>query len=181
MNMKFFSYSQFHQSAEYSTLSDLTLWENWIITQQLPQHPHHLKQLNNFISVSSNFSFTQTALQERFSFFKSNLYFTTAPNTKADSISPTDSANFAFSLFSLGDGERKAPTMQNHNGPKLKSSFMGWTARQGKQAAATEANKKSLEIEAAEHRKTEGKIKFRSRFANAIELAWVCVSFEHMK
>lgn len=31
--------------------------------------------------------------------------------------------------------------------------------------------KKSLEIEAEEHRKKEGKIKFRSRFANAIELA----------
>lgn len=37
-------------------------------------------------------------------------------------------------------------------------------------AKAKRTQKKSLEIEAEEHRKKEGKIKFRSRFANAIEL-----------
>lgn len=52
---------------------------------------------------------------------------------------------------------------------------MGLTARRANSrktcSGKSERTKKSLGIEADERRKTEGKIKFISRFANAIELA----------
>lgn len=55
---------------------------------------------------------------------------------------------------------------------------MGWTSRmeewKKKRQQRQKRVKNLLVIEAAEHRKAEGKIKFRSRFANAMELAWVC-------